>query len=166
MSIFRILKTVFTGYLLLTAGAFAQKDLCRQGNTRHLCEGNLGIPRGEMPQVVDQVRADYLANVGAGYARIPAHQLTATQGEVNGKIVYGMLQAHAKGEFSPCDREILVAHNGTHSNIIDGHHTASACRLLGGKQFAAIVCGFADRILTGLKTFPGVFRLHLDDSRK
>lgn len=155
-----MLRTLLLGYLFLTGSVFAGQDLCRQRNTHFLCEGNLGIPRCDMPQV-DLVKESIERQWGVVRTRLPAHQLTAVQGEINKEIVFGMLRNQT---FDPCEREIFVVNNGTHHNIIDGHHTYSACRLRGGEQRISMVCGFIHQVLNRLKQLPNVFFLQLDDS--
>jgi hypothetical protein len=157
------------GLLMLPVAAFA-KDLCKKSNTQHLCEGNWGIPRSEMPQVTGDVRAHFLARMGTQTRvtreRIPTEHLTPIQSEINQNIVVDMLKAHHQGRFSPCDTEILVAKSWNRNYIVDGHHTATACRLLGGSQLAIVVRDFGRTILQKLRDFPGVFHLNMNDAQK
>lgn len=43
--------------------------------------------------------------------------------------------------------------------MIDGHHTAFACKLLGGRQIVTAIYGSAQQILNKIIHFPGVYRL-------
>lgn len=170
MQITRVLKTVIVGLLLVSSGAMALRNnnLCEQSNTRSLCAGNWGLPRVEMPQIIDRVRDEYLASKDPKTIqekRIAAHQLTPIQREISRPIVYSMMQSNQLGKFDPCDRSILVANNGTHHNIIDGHHTAVACRLLGGSQLATVIWDWANRVFEEVRRFPGVFRINLNDQQ-
>lgn len=165
----KILKAAFWGLLIAPARVFA-KDLCQKPNTAYLCNGNWGIPRSEMPQVTGVVRERFLESVSSELyvtlQHIPAHRLTPVQRELNQRSIIGMLRDNLRGKFFPCDVEILVSRNETHDNIIDGHHTATACRLLGGRQLAAVVWDFGNSVLGRLKNFPGVFHSSLRDAQK
>lgn len=168
-TIIGLIKTACIGLLLLSSNVFAAKDLCRQNNTRALCEGHSGILRLYMPQIEGTVRDAYLFDkFSQGYTiqhqKIPAHQLTPTQSEISHRIVINMVKSHAKGDFNPCERTILVSNNGTHNKIIDGHHTAAACRLIGGEQDAIVIREEGNEILPELQQLSGSFRRDLDDS--
>ncbi len=165
----KMLKAALWGLLIAPTGVFA-KDLCQKPNTAYLCKGNWGIPRSEMPQVTGAVRERFLESVSSELSvtleQIPAHRLTPIQSQLNQRSIIGMIRDNLRGKFFPCDVEILVSRNETHDNIIDGHHTATACRLLGGRQLAAVVWDFANSVLGRLKNFPGVFHSNLRDAQK
>ncbi|MBX7067499.1 MAG: hypothetical protein K1X28_09740 [Parachlamydiales bacterium] len=168
MNISRLAKTLFVGALLFTAGALGQKNLCSQQSSRALCEGNWGIPRSNMPQIVDETRARYLDSLPAdrlSFERIEPHRLTPIQSEINSGIVYKLVKIHKQGGQNPCDFPILVARNETHDSIIDGHHTRNACWLLGGQQLAIVIRDFASRVFEDICNFPGVFRIGLSGRR-
>lgn len=165
-----LLRTACVGFLLLGTNVLAARDLCQQGNMRGFCQGNLGIFRRDMPQVEDGIRENYLfqkysQGVRIQHVKIPPHSLTPIQSEINHSIVINMVKAKkTKGTFDPCERTILVAYNGTHHNIMDGHHTAMACRLLDGKQSAVVVEDKNNEVLAELQQLSGGFRRNLDDS--
>jgi hypothetical protein len=162
-----LVKVIFIGISLL-AGGVVSRDLCQQSNIRPLCNGNLGIPRTEMPQLEGEARNAYLfMKATQGHPihsqTISAHELVFTQSEASREIVLGMLKGKANGLFDPCKREILIARNKTHHKILDGHHTALACRLLNGHQSALIIQDDDNLILDEMKEFPGSFRRNMDD---
>lgn len=164
-----LFKTIFIGLLLLGKNVMAAKDLCQKSNMNGFCQGNLGITRENMPQLEGQVRDAYLLDKlqqGAVIHReqIPAHLLVPVQSEINHDIVINMVKSYKKNTFNPCERQILVAHNGTHYKIMDGHHTCMACRLLGKKQEAIVIFEKNNEVLAELQQFPGSFRRQLDDS--
>jgi hypothetical protein len=136
---------------------------------RAFCKGNLGIPRRNMPQVEGEIRETYLFDkfqqgTVIQNIQIAAHQLTSVQSEISHKIVISMIKSYNLGTFSPCERSILTAYNGTHYKIMDGHHTAIACRLLGGNQDAIVVFEKNHEVLSELQHLSGSFRRALDDS--
>lgn len=164
-----LIKTVFIGFLLLGENVLAAKDLCQQSNMRGFCQGNLGIARRDMPQVEDDAREAYLLSKSQQGAviqsiQIPAHKLVPIQSEINHGIVVGMVKSYLRGTFNPCQRPILVADNQTHYKIMDGHHTAMACRLLGKRQNTIVIHEKSNEVLSELQQFPGSFRRKLDDS--
>lgn len=164
----KIFKTAFIGILMLPAAVLAQTDICQRSNTKIFCNGNWGIQRADMPQVEGPVLREYLMQKSDDalieQEKIPAYKLTPIQGEINYEIVKSMVKAKQAKTFDPCSRRILVAKNETHLNIIDGHHTATACRWLNGFQLATIIWDFGNSVLNELRKFPGVTRLNLDDS--
>lgn len=168
-----LIKVILIGWTLLGRHVLAavSKDLCQQSNMRGFCQGNLGIQRRDMPQIEDVARDAYLlykSQLGAEIqcVSIPAYQLTPTQSEINHDIVISMVKANNRNTFNPCQRPILVAFNGTHHKIMDGHHTAMACRLLGKEQQAVVVHEKNNEVLAELQQFPGSYRRTLDDSIK
>lgn len=163
----RIVKTLFVGTLLFTAGALGQKNFCGHPNARDMCNTS-GLSRSQMPQLIDDARARFLESLPLGdvtMERIEPHRLTPLQKDINRDIVFGMVRKHRQGGSNPCDFPILVARNQTHDNIIDGHHTRNACWLLAGKQLAIVIRDFADRVFNDILRFPGVFRIGLNGAR-
>jgi hypothetical protein len=168
-SLLKTLKIAAIGLLLLPTSIFAAQDLCRKEPTQYLCKGNIGIPREQMPQVEGDTRDHYLfqksrEGVKISLERLPAQSLIPVQSQISQEIVDSLVEANQRQVFKPCEREILVARNESHDHIIDGHHTATACKLLGGSQLAVIVQRAVNLVLNELSRFPGVSRLNLNDS--
>lgn len=141
-------------------------DLCQQRDTAHLCAGNLGKPRSQMPQIVGLVRERFLTDISqvteVNRERIPASELIPIQSEMSQEAVFKMVQARKNGEYDPCVTEILAIRNQTnHTHIVDGHHTATACRLSKGVQLAIVIKDWGINVFERILNFPGVFRVGL-----
>jgi len=121
-------------------------DLCKVTvpGTNLFCGENKGIPRGDMPQIGGKTRpgteADKLPKNKDGEVdgtdafishlegkkievkrtKVPAAQLKATQTELIGAKVAGMMLAK---DFDPSERPIFVSRDGY---VIDGHHRWAA----------------------------------------
>lgn len=166
-SLSKALRVTALALLMLPGAVLGYKDLCQQPNTRYFCDGNLGIPRKDMPQVEGDVREKYLAQKaeqpgGLVVTRVPSHLLVNAQSEINKEMVFNLIREPVK----PCDKQILVARNRTHYTIIDGHHTATACKLMNGNQLVAAIKDFGNKVLEELQKLPGVIRYNFDGSKK
>jgi hypothetical protein len=164
-----LIKTAIIGFIILAGGVIAAKDICQQSNMRRFCDGNLGIPRRDMPQVEGDARDAYLFHkfsqgTPIQSVTLPPHLLVATQSQISRDIVVRMRQSYEQGYFNPCERQVLVARNKTHHNIMDGHHTTMACRLVGQDQQAVVIDDPDDQVLGELQQLAGGFRRDLDDS--
>jgi hypothetical protein len=121
-------------------------DLCKVTvpGTNLFCGENKGIPRGDMPQIGGKTRpgtkADKLPKNKDGEVdgtdafishlegkkievkrtKVPAAELKATQTELIGAKVAGMMLAK---DFDPSERPIFVSRDGY---VIDGHHRWAA----------------------------------------
>lgn len=121
-------------------------DLCKVTvpGTNLFCGDNKGIPRGDMPQIGGKTRSGTKADklpknkdgevdgtdafishlegkkIGVKNTKVPAAKLRATQTELIGAKVAGMMLA--KG-FDPSERPIFVSRDGY---VIDGHHRWAA----------------------------------------
>jgi hypothetical protein len=164
-SLSKLLKITMVGLLMVPWAALGHRDICQQVNTRHFCEGNLGIRRENMPQIEGDALENYLAlkeresSGSVVQARVPSHKLIFTQNEVNKKIVFDLI----KDPVSPCEREILVVDHGNDQlYVADGHHRATACKLLNGLQLVRTVKGAINHVIQELLNFPGVVRHHFD----
>lgn len=165
-----LIKAAFFGFIILGQHVIAAKDLCQQSNLRGFCQGNLGIQRQEMPQIEESIREAYLFGKSLNGAvieckQIQAHQLVPVQAEINHGIVISMVKSYKNGTFNPCERDVLVSHNGSHYKIMDGHHTSMACRLLGKRQQAIVIHESNNEVLSELQQFPGSYRRGIDDSK-
>lgn len=162
-------KITLIGALALPVLASAQKDLCKTELSSY-CIGNLGIPRAQMPQLDEKTQNNYLTELLQNgthieFGTVPAHELTAVQKEMNYDTVMGIVDAHKKGKYNPCEDPILVAtKNKTHS-IVDGHHRAAACRYINGTQKASFIFEGIRTVLNQLKNYAGVFRLNLNHAQ-
>lgn len=122
-------------------------DLCKVSvpDTNMFCEGNKGIPRAEMPQLAgiaapgtaadalpkdDKGETDITEALkerlsADGYAMdamsVPADTLKATQNELNGAKVAGMMKALEAGKLPPAP--IFVSRD---NYVVDGHHRWAA----------------------------------------
>lgn len=85
---------------------------------------SLGIPRVEMPQIDEQYLEEFQQRLQtAGHAvhfeTTDPSNLTATQNELDGRQVGGMLGATRKGELDLVDNPIWTSQD---DHILDGHH--------------------------------------------
>ena len=110
----------------LARGVEQAADVCQI--TPPVCEGNLGVPRDQMPQLREAVIPSYLdALERDGYlvdqTAIPVGQLQATQREIDANKVLGMLGAYRAGNFPSITAPVIVSTeaDGDH-HILDGHH--------------------------------------------
>lgn len=129
----------------------------------NLCANNLGISREKMPQVNDQVKAEYLAQkTQAGIAvttgEIPANKLSPAQANMNFHKIASMVQSSEQGTYDPCAQPVLVASQNQTGRIyvVDGHHRFAACRLNGGVQKVVNIADSIENVLSDLNAFPGV----------
>ena len=116
-------------------------DLCQMADYRHICHKNAGIPRKEMPQFHSSVLNNFLTHLHNKCHTItetvvPAHKLRMTQKDACLKTI------HRGMKRNPCDRPVIVIAdhdiNDTFA-ILDGHHGALACRMLGGEQRVIVI---------------------------
>lgn len=164
------IKKLFVGALLLTSGAFAARDVC-QGPYSHICDGNLGIARHQMPQVQGRVARRFLEEMAREGRHIEQREIDPRrvfpiQNEMNEEIIQNMDQREG---YDPCQTEpIFVNFNGTHFQVIDGHHRWASCRMKAErlkesvKQVAIIIYNTGVNILDRLRNFPGVFQINFD----
>lgn len=87
-----------------------------------------GRPRDQMPQITPDVQAEWwktLDGDGIAYEQttIDPATLAATQSELNGKKVGGMINAMQSGKMSLEGDPLLVSNDG---HILDGHHRWAA----------------------------------------
>lgn len=140
-------------------------DVCQTPDMLHLCSGNLGISRINMPQVEGEVKEIFLKTLNSPVecTEIAANQLIPVQKEMNFKKVMGMIDGAKAGLFNPCDGEIIVVENqSSQLYVIDGHHRYAACRMLDGMQkIIKISSSSVLSILSALNKFPGVSKAHL-----
>lgn len=127
--------------------------------TPAMCEGNLGIPRGEMPQIEKgkvMQYFDYFKNKGhsVDYKTVPATTLTSTQNQLDTLDVLRAVEAAKLGKFDPCNSEIIIA--GLDNHVVDGHHRWAACYLLGGDIKVASINLPIQDILNGSRHAEGV----------
>ncbi len=146
------------------------KNLCDNSESASLCEGNLGIPRHEMPQVSGSGKCDFLKEkesqgVKVEKRSIPAAQLTPVQNELSRTKVAELVESFNQGSINPCKKAILVSSQNKNDNhyVIDGHHRYAACRLIGGHQEVIAIHDNVDNLLLELETFPGVRKSGLEN---
>lgn len=166
-------------------GISASQDLCQIGEMSHICSGNLGIRRVDMPQVEGDVKDNFLKSqtVSVYHTSVIAAELVPVQNEMSYQKVMGMVNAAKEHKFEPCDGEILVASgletasgfegasgieatsgniaNGKIHYVIDGHHRWAACLILGGIQKVISISNTAQHVLEQLAHFPGVTKAGL-----
>ena len=135
----------------------APVDLCKDKQTSQLCDGNLGIPRNQMPQITGEARRDYVKKkeeqgTKIHLSSVSADKLIPTQNELNGQQVDEMISSFVKGTFDPCNKEILTARE----YVVDGHHRWAACRLINGVQKVITIDDSIDNVLAELRVLPGV----------
>lgn len=97
-------------------------DICKISPP--VCEGNMGIPRADMPQLKPEVVQAFLdswKDKGVQVKTVDQHvgRLKATQREINAQKVIGMAKRVKSGKFDPSDPPIIVSNDGY---ILDGHH--------------------------------------------
>lgn len=136
-------------------------DICLIANTSHICNGNFGIARIDMPQIVGEVLDNYLEdlskrNVSVMYKEISARSLTPVQKEMNFKKVQTFVTTSSQR--NPCDEHILVASD---KYVIDGHHRFAACHILDQNIKIISISATITVILEELKSFPGVTKAAL-----
>ena len=122
------------------------------------CDGNLGIPRENMPQIEGETMTNFLKyheeqGVTVEHTTMLAKELHPTQNEINQGMVLGIVAAAKAGTFKPCEAEILVSTDG---HVVDGHHRWAACAELDLPIHVAAVGTSIENLLATSKTFPGV----------
>ncbi len=111
----------------IESGIKESSDICKISPS--VCEGNLGIPRSEMPQLPGSVISkflDHMASQGAKVtkdATMKVGELKATQKEINAEKVQGMAASYKAGKFPNIKDAIIVSSDGY---ILDGHHRWAA----------------------------------------
>jgi hypothetical protein len=88
----------------------------------------LGVPRDQMPQITPDVQAEWfstLSQQGIGYEvqKVDPSSLSATQSELNGQKVGGMIKAMEGGTMSLEGDPLMVSNDG---HVLDGHHRWAA----------------------------------------
>lgn len=97
-----------------------------------ICEQNLGIPRGEMPQLSDEAIPRFLESLAAQGVKVEegtAHvgELKATQAQLDTANMKQMIEGVAAGTYDPSKSPIIVSKDGY---VLDGHHRWGALLLL------------------------------------
>jgi len=92
------------------------------------CVESKGIPRIQMPQLDAQQTKDFVSYLkDQGYdvskGREFASYLRATQNELNGVKVAGLMAKYKTGDFNPDDARLIVSKD---NYILDGHHRWAA----------------------------------------
>ena len=89
--------------------------------------------------------------------RVPVGNLKATQREIKAAKVYGMADAHLRGNFPNLDKQIVVSNDG---HILDGHHRWAALLTIDPKRRMSVLevdLPMAELLHEAAAT-PGVYR--------
>jgi len=95
-----------------------------------LCEGNLGIPRSVMPQLDGEIKENFLNTYPHSCVHLNATRLIPIQNEGNWDKIQGMIKATNSGVWDACASPIIITRN---NHILDGHHRAFSCSIMGAK---------------------------------
>jgi hypothetical protein len=110
----------------LEAGIEKGANLCKMSPP--VCHGNLGIDRGEMPQLDDAVLPEFLKayqakGVSVTKGTVEVGRLKATQKNILAETAQGMANSYAEGSFDPSKKPIIISKDGY---VLDGHHRWAA----------------------------------------
>lgn len=132
-------------------------DLCKSPDPS-FCEGNLGIPRDQMPQLKPNIAPKFIdywksKNVTVTHQNVPATHLHSTQSEISAKKVQNFVNEYKLRTFNPCEASILVAQS---DHVLDGHHRWAACKLLEvNMNIVKIEASIVD-LITATRGFEGI----------
>lgn len=140
------------------------QDLCQDSRINHICSGNLGISRMEMPQLnrttTDRfIQTKQNEGIEIQEQTLLASQLTPVQSELSSSIVGELLDKIFKGIYTDTGEMPVLASTLNPEEkiyVIDGHHRYAACRLTGSALKVIAIKDGIQKILSELGSFPGV----------
>jgi hypothetical protein len=146
-------------------------DICQNYKMKYICQENLGIPRGCMPQVKGETYNSFLLQKkDAGLlmqTSINASKLFFCQNEIDeSKIIKKVTwKIISPGNNDPCNKPILVAQESSTSPfyVIDGHHSAAACFINQGHQKVNLIKESVRSLLSQLSKLNGIKFFDLKD---
>lgn len=110
--------------------------------------------RTTLDQFLDSLEAK---GVKTRRRRVPVGNLKATQREIKAAKVYGMADAHLRGNFPNLDKQIVISNDG---HILDGHHRWAALLTIDPKRRMSVleVDLPMGELLNEAAATPGVYR--------